>query len=739
MKTTSPSGSEYPDLELTEYLTKMTMFFLSAGCLPFIFPAIAAWLYGIIPSDTIIILLTVEGLFLTGFVLARYGYWRFSSLIPPVILYTTAVYGNYIGGIDAPAMLIYVLAIILVAMLRGEKYMFIAVILSLAAFIAIGLAHRYGFITASRSGQTQFWNRIIIACTSITGISLLVRFLILQFRKALEKARIEISERITTEKALRLSEQNYRELVQNANSIIIRINKKAEIVFWNEFAEKFFGFSQVEIIGKHIVGTIVPETETSGRDLRHMMDELIRHPENFTSNENENITRDGRRVWIAWANKPVTDSDGNFTELLCIGNDITERRLALEEKERMQIQLLHAQKMEAIGTLTSGLAHDFNNILSGIMGSLSLLDLQLSKENIQDKEKSGRYIRMAIDSSKRASDMIRQLLILSRKQDIALSPVDINLSMKHVHDICSNSFPKSVIIDVGYGQSPMKVMTDELLIEQILLNFCVNASHAMTIMRPAGEKEGGNLTVSISDEEHYPQNSHDQRAMFVRIDISDTGVGMDIETQKRIFEPFFTMKQKESGSGLGLSLAYGFISRIGGFIEIKSAPGSGSTFSIYLPEYAGELPHEKKNDTPAAMITGNATLLLIDDEKTILSIAEETLQECGYTVMIAHDGIKGLSLFEQNREEIDLVLLDISMPYMSGLEVFEKIIGINNAVKILLSSGYSDDERVTEAMSRGAAGFIQKPYTAGELSRRINEILVTGAVNEASATVSGPA
>ena len=719
----SYTHSDTPETALMEYMTKMMMFFLSAGCLPFFLLSLAAWIFGIIPSDTVFLLLLMNSLFFAGLLLARYGHWRFSSLIPPVTVYAAAVYGNYIGGVDAPAMLIYVLAIIIVAALRGIRDMYIAIAFSLAAFISVGLAHKYGIITQLRSGQSHFWNRIIIACATITAISLLVRFLIIQFRNTLNKARDEISERIAAEKALMVSEKNYRELVQNANSIILRINMQGKITFCNEFAEKFFGYSSEEITGKHIVGTIIPETESTGRDLRRMMEDLIRFPDDYSSNENESITRYGKRVWIAWANKPVTDSDGNLTELLCIGNDITEQRRALEEKERIQAQLIHAQKMEAIGTLTSGLAHDFNNILGGIMGSLSLLDILISKEKIKEKEKTDRYIRMAIDSSRRASDMIKQLLILSRRQEIALSPVDINLCLKHVYDICSNSFPKSVLIDVSYSPAPLTVMTDEILTEQILLNFCVNASHAMTIMRAQDEKEGGSLEIRISSEEHSVQGSADRPGRFVRIDISDTGVGMESETQKRIFEPFFTMKQKEAGTGLGLSMAYGFISRIGGYIKIESAVGHGSTFSIYLPEYSGELPLDIENNTPSDIISGNATLLLIDDETTILSVAEETLKQCGYTLFLARDGISGLSIFRQNCGSIDLVLLDISMPYMSGLEVFEKIREIKSSVKVLLSSGYSDDKRVAEAMSRGASGFIQKPYTAKELSRRISGIL----------------
>jgi len=319
--------------------------------------------------------------------------------------------------------------------------------------------------------------------------------------------------------------------------------------------------------------------------------------------------------------------------------------------------------------------------------------------------------------------MIKQLLLLSRRQEIALNPVDINLCMEHVIEICRNSFPKSVLIHASYPDQPAMVMTDDILTEQILLNFCVNASHAMTIMRECGAKEGGILDVRITREERTSRENTGLAGSFIRIDISDTGVGMDGDTQKRIFEPFFTMKKKESGTGLGLSTAYGFIGRVGGFIEIRSEISRGSVFSIFLPEYSGELTQTKRDNSKKAMLKGNATLLLIDDEKAILGVAEDTLVQCGYNVLTAQDGIKGLALFGQNMQTIDLVLLDISMPYMSGLEVFDRIKEMNSSVKVLLSSGYPDDERVAGAMAGGASGFIQKPYTASELSRRIHQIL----------------
>lgn len=507
----------------------------------------------------------------------------------------------------------------------------------------------------------------------------------------------------------------------------LRICTDGKITFINKFAEQIFGYTNSEISGKSIIGTIVPAEDPSENELLNEL-ELLKLPGNVRRLEYRNTTRDGRDVWITWANKAIVDDEGNIIEILCAGNDITEKKQTMEENEKMQTRLIQAQKMEAIGTLTSGLAHDFNNILGGIMGSIDLLQLLLKTEEINNREKSEKYLQMAVDSSKRASEMIHQLLLLSREQPIKLIPVDINILMEHVIVICRNSFPKSISLDVRYGERPMIAMADPSLIEQIFLNFCVNASHAMTIMRKPGEKEGGELRICISSLKSIKPGNNTitmsgSSADFISIEIKDTGVGMNKETQHHIFEPFFTTKQKGSGTGLGLSMAYGLISQLNGFMEIESEIGRGSSFSIFLPEIAEYPDQPYIIDTPDALITGDETILIIDDESTILEVAVDILRSCGYTILKASNGVEGISLYEKNRDHIDAVIIDISMPLMSGLEVFQKLKTFNDSVVALLSSGFSEDERITSAISLGAAGFIKKPYTAGELSRKVDEIL----------------
>lgn len=722
-------GSDNPDTALQEYMTKMILVVLTAVTVPCILLSLLGCLFKIVPCDTFLIFLALGLLFLSGTYISHRGNWRLARRVPPFVLFAIAIYGNIIGGIYAPAILIYILVILLVAILMGIMEMFVTLFFAILVYVSIVSAHSLGYLTPLRATEGFLINRVIISVSVILAITFLIRFMLVQYRYALSKARREIAERGAVEEALRKSETEYRELVQNAGSLIMRMNLDGELTFCNYHTERVFGYSKDEVVGLSLIDTIIPGTKGSTEDLKRMIDNMKRSIPAISFNESEHLTRSGKRVWINWANSPVLDDDGNLVEILCIGNDITEQKVALEEKKKIEAQLIQSQKMEAIGTLTSGLAHDFNNMLGGIIGSISILELLLNKENLSQGDKADRYIKLALESSKRASAMIQKLLLLSRKQEVKLVPVNINRSIDHVIEICSNSFPKSISIDVSYGDGPMNIMADPVLIEQMFLNFCVNASHAMTIMRDSGEKDGGVLKirtmVSVAFRPELLQPDDNARGInYIVTEISDSGVGMDADTRLRIFEPFFTTKKKEAGTGLGLSIAYGLITQLGGFIEIDSEPGKGSTFRIYIPELADINVIGEAKDTSTGIVKGAGTILVIDDELTLLTVAEDILSLCGYTVLKASDGMSGIAVYRDSAAKIDAVLLDISMPYMSGFEVFEKLRVINPGVKALLCSGYPDDERISGAIESGNADFITKPYTAEELSRRISELIL---------------
>ncbi|OPZ37228.1 MAG: Blue-light-activated protein [Spirochaetes bacterium ADurb.BinA120] len=407
--------------------------------------------------------------------------------------------------------------------------------------------------------------------------------------------------------------------------------------------------------------------------------------------------------------------------LIGIGFEITDRKRAEEEREKTRMQLIQAQKMEAIGTLAGGIAHDFNNMLMGIMGSLDLIKLILKKEGTVDRSAILNYIEIALESSKRSADMTRRLLTLSRKSGLQTVPMDVNDTIADVHRLCVNTLPKSVKLEFRPSTEPLRVRAEPVQIEQVLLNLCVNAAHAMTTMRAAGEREGGVLKVSASVA-RYPETPHAGHAVaapgttYVTLEVEDTGVGITDEIREQIFDPFFTTKRKEEGTGLGLAIAYTIVQQHGGFIDIASRPGAGSTFKVYLPALEeeevsiGSVPEENE------LVAGEGRILLVDDEKPVLGIAAGMLEEMGYQVSSAESAYEALEIFKQAPGGFAAVVLDLSMPGVSGLELFEKLRAIDPGVRVLLASGLIDGSVLADALDRGIAGFLQKPYSITELS-----------------------
>lgn len=398
------------------------------------------------------------------------------------------------------------------------------------------------------------------------------------------------------------------------------------------------------------------------------------------------------------------------------------------EIEKSRDQLAESQKLEALGTLVGGLAHDFNNFLAGIIGSIDIVSTALKKEKLDNKEYVEKYLNIGMESTKRSAGLINQLLILSKKHEIKLSPLDIRNSLNHIYELCRNSFPKSIEILERTDETPLVIRGDMVQIEQVLLNLCINASHAMTIMRREGEKHGGTLTLTAgkvnSDyimKENYPEETG-MVDHWIRIKISDTGVGFDNDIKQRIFEPFFSTKAKIDGTGLGLSISYNIVKKHGGIINVYSEPGSGSCFSVYFPVYSSHVQLSPEKET-VETIKGNGKILIIDDEAVILEIAGGFLRECGYDVLTAEGPDRGIEIYSKESSQISAVLIDLSMPGKSGLEVFRELKKINGSVKAVLSSGMLDDETKEEAFRMGIKYTADKPYSAYELSMIIKTVI----------------
>jgi len=515
----------------------------------------------------------------------------------------------------------------------------------------------------------------------------------------------DVSFRKEAEEALRNSEAKYRDLVQNANSIILRRDSQGNITFFNEFAQKFFGYSEEEILGKNEIGTIVPEKDSNGQDLTAMIRDIGLHPERYATNENENMRRNGERVWVAWTNKAIHDREGNIVEILCIGNDISERK-------HLEVQLQQAQKMEAIGTLAGGIAHDFNNLLMGIQGYTSLTLMDIDSRHAHHERLKG--IERLVQSG---ADLTRQLLGFARGGKYEVKITNLNELIEKSSEMFGRT-KKEITIHVKYQKNIWTVEIDQGQIQQVLLNLYVNAWQAMP--------GGGDLyieteNVSLAEVDVRPYKLDPGR--YVRISIADTGVGMDESTKQRIFDPFFTTKEMGRGTGLGLATVYGIIQNHEGFITVYSVKGKGSTFTIYLPASGKKVTEEKI--LPEEILKGHETLLLVDDEEIIIDVGKEILETLGYKVFIARSGREAIEKYRKNHDTIHMVILDMIMPDMGGGDTYGAFKEINPNVKVLLSSGYSIDGQATEIMDRGCNGFIQKPFTIKSLSKKLREILDT--------------
>jgi two-component system cell cycle sensor histidine kinase/response regulator CckA len=390
-------------------------------------------------------------------------------------------------------------------------------------------------------------------------------------------------------------------------------------------------------------------------------------------------------------------------QLLVIIDDITEHK-------NLELQLQQAQKMETVETLAGGIAHNFNNLLMGIQGYVSLMLIKMDEKHLFYKK-----LRRIEDRIQKGADLTQKLLGFAQGGGYNPTPADLNdLILKSVNIF--GSVGTGIRIHTNLQKDLPTVLIDQRQIEEVLLNIYINAGHSMP--------NGGDLrletsTIFVDQTGHTPYSL--KNGEYVKISVTDTGLGMDHKTQERIFEPFFTTREIGKGTGLGLAVAYGIIKNHKGKVTVSSEIGRGTTFHIYLPVTKKAKPRESKISDD--IIKGFGTILLVDDEETVLDLVKEVLETLGYSVLVARDGGQAVNKYRKNKEKISLVILDMVMPKMGGREAFEQIKTINPGVKVLLASGFSISSEAQELLKQGANGFIQKPHGIKAFSQKIAEII----------------
>jgi len=524
--------------------------------------------------------------------------------------------------------------------------------------------------------------------------------------KGLRGVMVDISDLKSAEAAFRESEKKYQTIVESIEEGYFQVDLKGYLTFVNTPLCRIVGYSRDQLLLTHFRKYF---SRPTARYLFGLFNRVFRSGIPATNQDFE-ARRNDQRMILEISASLVTDRDGQPTGFRGMLRDITHLRRAEEERQELEEQLHHAQRIEAIGTLAGGIAHDFNNILMGMQGNISLMLMRMPPANplIQKLRNMEQYV-------KDGASLTRQLLDFARTKQRQTAVTDLNELVRKTADMFGRT-KREITIDTERLRASWPVRVNPGQLEQVLMNLFVNAWQAMP--------EGGRLTIETEDGTLDMKSVHPfglNPGRYVTIRVHDTGMGMTEAILPKIFNPFFTTKERGRGTGLGLSSAYGIIKNHRGFIKAASQIGKGSVFTIFLPASAS--PVQSETETMLEPLSGAGTILVVDDEQFITEITGEWLRELGYQAIGASSGQEALTIFETHRDAIDLVILDMVMPGMNGSETFDRLQAIDADVNVLLISGYGLDGKVEKIHGLGCRGFLQKPFTIIQLSEKIKSIL----------------
>jgi two-component system cell cycle sensor histidine kinase/response regulator CckA len=553
----------------------------------------------------------------------------------------------------------------------------------------------HGEVENIRKDGTRFWR--------YTNISL---FDHPDYGRVMVSVHTDITKRKKVEEALRESEVRYVDLYDNAPDMYISVDAgTGRILQCNQTLTTELGHTKAEIIGCEIFDLYHPDSVAEAKKtFSHFVETGEVHDKELQVKR-----KDGTVIDVSLNSSAVYDEEGRILYSRFSWRDITDKKL-------LERQLLHAQKMETVGTLAGGVAHDFNNILTVIIGTVSILKRRFSKEDPLQP-----YFDQIDEAAESAANLTRNLLAFSRKQENCPTLMDVSEIIRKQEKFLLRVIEEDIEFSTKLADKELFVMMDFNQMEQVFMNLAANARDAMP--------KGGTFTISTEyvtiDNEYIRSHGYGTAGEYARITISDTGVGMDEHTKARIFEPFYTTKDVDKGTGLGLSIVYGIIKQHKGYINVRSGPGEGTTFSIYLPlvkSPAEDSAGEKRIESlPQVKVT--ETVLVAEDSETLRNLIAFALTEAGYKVIAAEDGEDALNKFMDNSDSIQLVLLDLIMPKKNGKEVYDAIKKIKTNIKFLFFSGYSEDILPWIDIIKEGIWIIPKPIKPDVLLRKIREEL----------------
>ncbi len=508
-----------------------------------------------------------------------------------------------------------------------------------------------------------------------------------------------------TERGLKESVRRFRETLENLHLIAVQFDTEGVITYANNFLLSLTGWTHKEILGEDWFDIFVPDGTRD--EIKQMHHNNISKHEVSIHYENEIKTRTGKKRLISWNISHLYGTDGEIIGITSIGEDITERK-------NLETQLIRLHKMEALGQLARGVAHDYNNIFTALAGYGNILQMKIKK-----KSPLVHNINQMLILIERATGLTKNLFALSKGHMIELETVDVNESVRKAEEIISRIINSKVRLKTLYSDIDLTVMADNGQMEQVLINISNNASDAMP--------DGGLLTIETKQVEINSDfiNTHGygKEGKYALISLSDSGTGMDEKTREKVFKLFFTTKEVGKGIGLGLSIVYEIIKKYGGYVNILSEQGKGTTVNVYIP-IVEQAVEKKENIDVAGLIGGAETVLVAEDEAGVRENIKTVLKEFGYKVIEASDGKEAIEKFRQDKDKIQLALLDVVMPKLNGIEVYLQIRDIRPDIRALFISGYPRDSIYVRGIFEEGLNFISKPVSPQDLLQKVREVLV---------------
>ena len=498
--------------------------------------------------------------------------------------------------------------------------------------------------------------------------------------------------------------------VEQSTNMIIIANSKGAIEYVNPMFSKIAGYTAAEVTGQHLRVLLANSAPLDSFEI--LWSAITRGLK--WQGELVNRKKSGELFCVEASISPLATEGENNTHYVAVLQDISERKRAESDKAKLEEQLQHARKMDSVGRLAGGVAHDFNNMLGVILGhvNLALMDLEPTQPlyvNMTEIQKA----------AERSADLTRQLLAFARKQAITPTTVHLNEAVAGMLNMLQRILGAGITLDWQPERSVWPVKVDPSQLDQMLANLCVNARDALA--------ERGNITIKTGNSVIDGDYSADYQGMvpgeYVRLTVSDNGCGMDKETLDHIFEPFFTTKDTGKGTGLGLATVYGAVKQNNGFIYVRSAPGLGTTFSIFLPRHGGDVRQTSAEGTEGPARRGHETILLVEDEAAILKVATMILTRQGYTVLAADSPGRARDLAREHAGHVSLLLTDVIMPEMNGRELAKDLLSRDPDLKCLFMSGFTADVIANQGAIDEGVHFIQKPFSVRALAAKVREVL----------------